>query len=437
MKMKLPLPMAPNKKQNQPRASMNLNKKLDAASKGFKAAIAKNDYEAAYAQILPAFKLVPTYAPILMDMAYTELRLGRYEKAYARYLKAVEHSGANVDTNIYDGLAEVSHYLNLQDELIKYGRLALESKKRQVVNQPQLKLISDSAKAFNPDRPEENIIAYSLFGGLPRYCETSIVNIDLAKDIYPEWTCRFYVDDSVPQGIQQRLKDKGAQVIHVTPEQQKLSGLFWRFLVMDDPNVNCFLVRDADSLVSYRERAAVDDWLASGKWFHCMHDFYSHTELILAGMWGGFSGVFGNLQAMIEAYIETGNYLNKRVIDQHFLRNCIWPTLSQSVMVHDSQQFEASASPFPSHAKHMPFEDLSQFHIGMNEGSSQVSAALTIEPAKQVDWTLVDEHNVEVCRYTADVLKQKEIGLELPRTYARKLQSGEWKLRMYPAENID
>ncbi len=60
----------------------------------------------------------------------------------------------------------------------------------------------------------------------------------------------------------------------------------------------------------------------------------------------------------------------------------------------------------------MPFEDLSQFHIGMNKGSSQVTAKLTIPAAKRVDWTLVDEHNIEVCRYTAGVLKNKETGLE-------------------------
>ncbi|MDR0068730.1 tetratricopeptide repeat protein, partial [Acinetobacter sp. 11520] len=92
--------------------------------------------------------------------------------------------------------------------------------------------------------------------------------------------CRFYVDDTVPVLVQQRLKEKGAQVIQVADSQKQLSGLFWRFLVMDDPTIKRFLIRDADSIVSHREKAAVDVWLKSDKWFHLMRDNYSHTELI-------------------------------------------------------------------------------------------------------------------------------------------------------------
>lgn len=434
--MKLPLPIAPNKKQNQSSSTANLNKKLGAASTAFKAAIAKEDFEDAYAQILVAFKLVPTHASILMDMAYTELRLKRYDKAYGRYLKAIEHSGSHVDPNIYDGLTETCHFLNDTDEMVKYGFKALDSKKQQVADYPK-KTIPAQRPTFHPERPEENIIAYSLFGHLPRYCETSIINVDLAKQIYPEWICRFYVDDSVPQHIQDRLKEKGAQVIQVTPEQRNISGLFWRFLVMDDPTVNCFLIRDADSLVSYRERAAVDEWLASSKWFHCMHDYYSHTELILAGMWAGFNGVFQQVEHDINDFIATGNFLARRVADQHYLRHRIWPTLSQDVVIHDSQRFDPIALPFPAYTQQTDFEDLSQFHVGMNEGASSVTADTHIPNAKQVDWTLVDEHQQQICRYTTDVLKNQKITVELPRRYARKLDSGEWKLHIYPVEKVD
>lgn len=436
MKMKLPLPMAPNKKIAQSKPSMNLNKKLDAASKAFRAALAKNDFEEAYAQILPAFKLVPTHAGILMDLAYTELKLARYEKAYARYLKAIEYSQGNVDTNIYDGLTETCHFLNKVEEMKKYGHLALETKKQQVAHQPK-KTIPTPRPRFDSDQPTENIIAYSLFGGLPRYCETAITNLELTKEIYPEWMCRFYVDDSAPLHIRQRLKDEGAQVIQVTAEQQQISGLFWRFMVMNDPSVNCFLIRDADSLVSYRERAAVDQWLASDRWFHCMHDFYSHTELILAGMWGGFNGVFSDLEHDIEQYIASGNYLSKRVADQHYLRNQIWPTLSQSVMIHDSQQFESDALPYPAAKQYKDFEDVSQFHIGMNEGSSEVLVDVSIPEVQTVKWILKDEHDAAVCSYISAVRQDRKMLVELPRSYARKLLAKEWKIQIYATENID
>lgn len=436
MKMKLPLPVAPQKKNLHAQASVNLNKKLDAASKGFRAALAKQDYEAAYAQILAAFKLVPTHAPILMDMAYTELKLQRYEKAYQRYLKAIEYSQGKVDPNIYDGLTETCHFLTKTEEMKKYGHLALNAKKQQVAHQPK-QPIPLLRPQFHPDRPQQNIIAYSLFGALPRYCETSIINVDLAKEIYPEWTCRFYVDDSVPQHIQQRLKAKGAQVIQVNDAQKAVSGLFWRFWVMNDPTVNCFLVRDADSLVSYRERAAVDEWLASDKWFHCMHDFYSHTELVLAGMWGGFNGVFQDLAQDIQDYVASGNYLSKRVADQHYLRNQIWPTLSQSVMIHDSQGFDPEGLLFPTAKQSKAYEDLSQFHVGMNEGSSEVLADVNIPDVSVVDWVLRDEQGNDMCRYRSQVLPNRKIEVELPRSYAQKLEAKTYTLHIYATENID
>ncbi len=278
-----------------------------------------------YKRILPAYTLVPTHSSILMDLAYTELRLQHYEQAYSHCLKAIQYSVGAVATNIYDGLSEVCHFLDKQTELVKYGRLAVESKKKMVENEPKIKQITEPAPHVNPNNLQENITAYSLFGDLPRYGETAVIYTDLVKEIYPEFRCRFYVEGTVPQHVQNRLKEKGAQVVQVSAEQARFSGLFWRFLVMDDPTVNCFLIRDADSLVSYRERAALDEWLTSGKWFHCMHDFYSHTKSILAGMWGGFNSVFGQIEQHIEQYVATGKYLSERVMDQHYLRYCIWP----------------------------------------------------------------------------------------------------------------
>ncbi len=56
--------------------------------------------------------MVPKHAGALSDLAYTELRLGRYNDAYQHYLQAIQASGANVNTNLYDGLTEVCHHLN-------------------------------------------------------------------------------------------------------------------------------------------------------------------------------------------------------------------------------------------------------------------------------------------------------------------------------------
>ena len=437
MKMKLPLPKPPIKRQQKTQNIAALNKKLEQLSKTFRAKISVGDYATAYAVISEAFQIVPNNQAVLMDLAFTELRLHKYDAAYQHYLKAIKQSGANVDTNIYDGMAEVCHFLENAEETRKYGALAIETKIQQVQNEPVVATISNAAPAFDPTDPNRNIIAYSLFGGLPRYCETSLINVDLCKEIYPEWTCRFYVDQSVPEHIRQRLEEKGAQVVLVTEKQKEISGLFWRFFVMDDPEVKHFLIRDADSLVSYREKAAVDEWLKSGKWFHTMRDFYSHTELILAGMWGGAQGVFKGIEQHIHQYIQTGRFLNNRVMDQHYLRYCVYPTIAQSVMAHDSQGFEKAGQPFPSHSQQTDFEDLSQFHIGMNEGSSAIGVQVKHPTATKVKWELLDEHAKVVCSYDADVLASRIIEVDIPRRYARKIESKDWTVTIYPYINSD
>jgi hypothetical protein len=61
-----------------------------------------------------------------------------------------------------------------------------------------------------------------------------------------------------------------------------------RFLPNDDPNVDLWISRDLDSIVDYREKAAVDDWLInySDKELHIITDNSQHTWTIGAGMFG-------------------------------------------------------------------------------------------------------------------------------------------------------
>ena len=61
----------------------------------------------------------------------------------------------------------------------------------------------------------------------------------------------------------------------------------WRILPLFDKKVDVFICRDADSRLSYREKAAVDEWLESNKALHIMRDHpKGHKTIMLAGMCG-------------------------------------------------------------------------------------------------------------------------------------------------------
>lgn len=231
-----------------------------------------------------ALPVVPNHQVVLSDLAYCEKMLGNNEQGYA-YLEQARAHHPILSPEVCDMFVMICCAVKHFEEARYYARLSLQRKKSQLEEQgvSAYPIPTSSAPGLSPNK-RKNIICFSLFGCLPRYCETAVINVNLAKIIYPEWTCRFYLDDSVPNDVVQRLQQKGAEVIKVTPTQQTVSGLFWRFFIFDDPKVHCFIIRDADSLLSFKERAAVDEWLKSGKWFHIMRDSLEHSELILAGM---------------------------------------------------------------------------------------------------------------------------------------------------------
>ena len=137
------------------------------------------------------------------------------------------------------------------------------------------------------------IIAFSLYGNKKLYTHGAIANVELANVVYPNWTCRFYVDDSVPKGITNKLLSLGAQVYFVeknnflTDRQRSL----WRFLALGE--VCRVIFRDTDSRVNMNEKYAVDQWRLSGrKWsriWDYIHPDEGHNNPVMAGMFGAVS----------------------------------------------------------------------------------------------------------------------------------------------------
>ncbi|MEQ8291128.1 MAG: hypothetical protein RIA08_02895 [Roseovarius sp.] len=204
--------------------------------------------------------------------------------------------------------------------------------------------LQDRRPTFAPDRPTRNIIAFSLWGDDPTYVSGAIVNAQIAPHIYVGWTARFYCDETVPEDARAELQKYGAQVVLLQePEFQKIRPM-WRFLASDDPNVDYFVCRDADSRLNVQEFLAVDEWLRSGKRFHVMRDHIYHMELILAGMWGGVAGVLPNMR---ESLSRATNYFDNRFGDQAFLMDVVWPMVKADLCTHDSVYGFPDGGDFP------------------------------------------------------------------------------------------
>lgn len=402
-----------------------LKQRLDTLSIAFRNAIALSDYVAAHQAVTEVLALMPNHPTAKMDLAFTELRLARYSEAYQHYLDVLQLQPNEQIYHVYDGLVEVCLALNLTQERQKYGALALLHKQRQV-EKNHILTFPQQRPEFDPSQAEANIISFALNSADPRYCESAILNVRYARDIFPEWTCRFYINDAVPIDVQLRLKIAGAELKKVPQHQQHYPVEFWRFWVMGDPQVKFFLIRDVNTLLSRRERAAVNDWLDSEYWFHHMRDYATHTELLLSAYLGGCFGPFKHIESILQQYWQLHQQTQKKDQEWYFLRQ-MWPTISRSLLTHDSQGYNSDGIAFPDYVAKNDYEKANYFYVGADLATPVVEVKVHEPDAQQVRWHLVDEQHNTVCAYDAKVDTGK-IRMNLPRAYAEHLTTGQWKI---------
>lgn len=308
-----------------------------------------------------AADLWPQNAEIAENTGVLLSRLARWKEAREQHERAIELGSTSL--NVLDGLCHCHGQLKDLEAAQRYGRRVLEAKNHaSLAAGTKHPLPSQAPPRFAPTQKQENVIAYSLWGDNPRYIVPLLENLRIAPHLFPAWTIRVYVDKSVPNGVLKQLRDGGAKLIEKSnePEAPYYFRLFWRFEVANDSTVRRFLTRDADSLLTVKERVAIDAWLASDTYFHLMRDFYTHTDLMLAGMWGGVANILPNIRKLWRAYKSTK--MQGRTADQRFLGDMVWPTVSQSCMIHDSVFTGCLKSiPFPPYGTLAP-----DHHIGQN-----------------------------------------------------------------------
>jgi len=192
------------------------------------------------------------------------------------------------------------------------------------------------------NRYSKKVISFSLWGDNPVYAQGAIRNAELALTVYPGWVCRFYVGTSTPEDVVSKLEAMDNCEVVRKDEAGDWTGMFWRFEAAADPTVDIMLSRDCDSRLNSREKAAVDEWLASDKSFHIMRDHPYHGTEILGGMWGT-RGMIPGIQQAMDSF-EKGDYWQ---VDQNFLKT-IYEQVGPFAHVHD-EFFEKK--PFPTTRK--------------------------------------------------------------------------------------
>jgi tetratricopeptide (TPR) repeat protein len=314
------------------------------------------DYTGASHILKSAHKLYPEDDKLLLNLGISLSRNQKYKESIhyiSQYLK-----NNKKDFTGWDSLASSYYHLSNYDKSTKAGNNSLLLKDR-LYSEPDNTWLLPKTPISELTKNKKKVIAFSLWGNEKRYIFGALRNLLLAYDLYPDWELWFYTDSSVSSGFHDVIKQLGGKIILQTENQSQREKLCWRFAVANDDTVGYFLVRDVDSVFSIRECNAVQEWLNSDKHFHIIRDWWTHTDLILAGLWGGVAGILPNMKTLLNNY--SPNSVTTSNIDQWFLRDCIWRYIKTSSLIHDRCFSDGRSLPVPG-----PLPE-GNFHIGSCE----------------------------------------------------------------------
>jgi hypothetical protein len=214
-----------------------------------------------------------------------------------------------------------------------------------------------SIKAISLRDQVGNRISFSLFGEMSQYVLGLFHNLSICQKIYPNWIPRVYIDK-----IDHRCnfyEEYGVEIIVV---KDRVPPTLWRMYAMDDDRCHHIIFRDADSLLSMREKIAVDEWIASKRMFHRMKEsiHFGHYP-ILAGMWGvnakQWKEKYGSITKKIRSHDWSGYDIfsdNQQTLnqfrqhaDEQFLSEVIWGMAKNDIYSSGSpDKFSSEAFPF-------------------------------------------------------------------------------------------
>lgn len=188
------------------------------------------------------------------------------------------------------------------------------------------------------------VFSFTLFGSLDKYCKGMLRNVEEIHKRFPEAFIWVYVGNDVPESIMNALYNAKRVKIILTNATGLVNKIF-RYLPIDDPEVDVCIVRDSDSRVLDRDETSIHDFLASSKLTQIIRDHRVHTVVILGGMVSFKKGAlpFMMRDAMhhyLAVDINTKEFEFED--DQNFLKKYIYPVVVQNALIQDEydQYFE-------------------------------------------------------------------------------------------------
>lgn len=167
-------------------------------------------------------------------------------------------------------------------------------------------------------------------------------NIKMRDLLFPDWTIYLVVDDQTYEGEYKGyfdyLNQKDNFHVEVTNKEALCMMMIKRVMPIFDERFDRVICRDTDSLLSYKERQAVQYWISTGRVAHAITDSVSHNITFLGGMCGFQSKELRDMMNL-KSFGELKNLGNRidwarKGADQEFLNKVVLPVVHTSIVEH-------------------------------------------------------------------------------------------------------
>lgn len=168
--------------------------------------------------------------------------------------------------------------------------------------------------------------SFCLYGGNPKYCEGMIVNIQLAKELFPDFHIILYVRN-VPQEYINKIIELGGDKLHLYYIYNFKCMMLYRLMTINHYQVKSVFSRDADSRLSLRDKDCIKTFLenTSCKNYQVIRDHYYHKSKIMGGTFGWKDDktarphMFSLFRIWMKKYSKTFETLQEWSTDEKFL----------------------------------------------------------------------------------------------------------------------
>lgn len=205
---------------------------------------------------------------------------------------------------------------------------------------------------------KQKLISFALFGEDPKYRTGMMANVRAASRHYPGWKLIIYCDRVNHDALTKEDLGNSVECILQKDVSQGVEGMSWRFLAALRDDAEVVIFRDADSIFTARETAAVSEWLTSRKDMHIIRDHPYHRSPVMGGLFGVRGRALHLLAELVHARM-LSHRLTEYGDDQVFLTKDLYPKVIKTALVHTN-----CVRFFPEYTRPLPPDQPGDHFIG-------------------------------------------------------------------------